>query len=251
MAKIAFLGLGNMGLPMAANLAKAGHAVTGFDLVEAAKEAASASGVAITGNAREAVAGADTVVTMLPAGRHVLAAWADFLPAAPEGALVIDSSTIDVDSAKRAHEMGAAAGAAAFLTTSLISGDGVTIPLSVWKATRNRRRSTARGSPSDMGTMAVSCPSTPEITGSTSIRSSTNLASGPICQIASSNPPGPGKCPVRGTRPEVGLMLAIPVQWAGKRTLPPASLPNPRGEPPAAIMADSPPLLPPGDRFRS
>jgi len=109
MTRIAFLGLGNMGGPMAANLVKAGHAVTGFDLIEAAKEAASASGVAITGNAREAVAGADTVVTMLPAGRHVLAAWADFLPATPKGALVIDSSTIDVDSAKRAHETGAAA----------------------------------------------------------------------------------------------------------------------------------------------
>src|SRR5271157_2071800 len=110
MSKIAFLGLGNMGGPMAANLLKAGYAVAGFDLVEAAKQTASASGVAITGNAREAVAGADTVVTMLPAGRHVLAAWADFLPAAPEGALAIDSSTIDVDSAKRAHEAGSAAG---------------------------------------------------------------------------------------------------------------------------------------------
>ncbi len=111
MAKIAFLGLGNMGGPMAANLVKAGHAVMGFDLVEAAKEAASASGIAIAASAREAVGGADAIVTMLPAGRHVLASWADFLPAAPEGALVINSSTIDVDSAKRAHEAGAAAGA--------------------------------------------------------------------------------------------------------------------------------------------
>jgi 3-hydroxyisobutyrate dehydrogenase len=110
MSKIAFLGLGNMGGPMAANLVKAGNAVAGFDLVEAARQTASASGVAIAGTAREAVAGADAVVTMLPAGRHVLAAWADFLPAAQEGALVIDSSTIDVDSAKRAHEAGAAAG---------------------------------------------------------------------------------------------------------------------------------------------
>ena len=109
MAKIAFLGLGNMGLPMAANLVEAGHAVTGFDLVEAAKETASAGGVAVAGSAREAVREAEAIVTMLPAGRHVLAAWADFLPAAPKGALVIDSSTIDVDSAKRAHEMGAAA----------------------------------------------------------------------------------------------------------------------------------------------
>ena len=56
MSKIAFIGLGNMGAPMAANLVKAGHAVTGFDLVEAAKTAAAASGVAIAGSAREAVA---------------------------------------------------------------------------------------------------------------------------------------------------------------------------------------------------
>ncbi len=111
MSKIAFLGLGNMGGPMAANLVKAGHAVAGFDLVEAAKTAAAASGVTIAADAREAAAGADAVVTMLPAGRHVLAAHADFLPALPRGTLVIDCSTIDVESAKRAHEAGAAAGA--------------------------------------------------------------------------------------------------------------------------------------------
>ncbi len=111
MSQIAFLGLGNMGAPMAANLVKAGHTVAGFDLVEAAKTAAAASGVIIAASARAAVADADAVVTMLPAGRHVLAAHADFLPAAPRGTLVIDSSTIDVDSARRAHEAGAAAGA--------------------------------------------------------------------------------------------------------------------------------------------
>ena len=111
MSTIAFLGLGNMGGPMAANLVKAGHAVAGFDLVEAAKQASAASGVAVKANAREAVAGADAIVTMLPAGRHVLASWADFLPGAAPRTLVIDCSTIDVDSAKRAHEAGAAAGA--------------------------------------------------------------------------------------------------------------------------------------------
>jgi 3-hydroxyisobutyrate dehydrogenase len=110
MAKIAFLGLGNMGGPMAANLVKASHAVAGFDLVDAQRQAAADSGVAIAESARDAVAGTDVIVTMLPAGRHVLASWADFLPAAPKGALVIDSSTIDVESAKRAHEAGAAAG---------------------------------------------------------------------------------------------------------------------------------------------
>jgi 3-hydroxyisobutyrate dehydrogenase len=110
MSKIAFLGLGNMGGPMAANLVKAGHDVAGFDLVESAKSAAAGAGVTIAANARAAVGGADVIVTMLPAGRHVLASWSDFLPAAPKGAVVIDCSTIDVDSAKRAHEAGVSAG---------------------------------------------------------------------------------------------------------------------------------------------
>src|SRR5450432_1583088 len=99
MTAIAFIGLGNMGGPMAANLVKAGHRVAGFDLVEKLRHDAAATGVAIAGSAREAVAGADVVLTMLPAGRHVIAAWADILPAATPGALFIDSSTIDVDSA--------------------------------------------------------------------------------------------------------------------------------------------------------
>ncbi len=110
MSKIAFLGLGNMGGPMAANLVKAGHAVAGFDLVDAQKQAAARAGVTVAASAREAVGDADAIVTMLPGGRHVLGSWADFLPAAPKGALAIDCSTIDVDSAKRAHEAGVAAG---------------------------------------------------------------------------------------------------------------------------------------------
>ncbi len=110
MANIAFLGLGNMGGPMAANLVRAGHWVAGYDLVEAQKQTAAETGVNIVGSGREAVSGAEVIVTMLPAGRHVLSAWADLLPAAPKGALIIDSSTIDVDSARKAHEAGAAAG---------------------------------------------------------------------------------------------------------------------------------------------
>jgi 3-hydroxyisobutyrate dehydrogenase len=110
MANIAFLGLGNMGGPMAANLVKAGHGVVGYDLATAQREAAASTGVRIAETAHEAVAGAEAIVTMLPAGRHVIASWSDFLPAAAKGSLVIDSSTIDVDSAKRAHEMGAAVG---------------------------------------------------------------------------------------------------------------------------------------------
>src|SRR5450432_2767945 len=112
MTAIAFIGLGNMGGPMAANLVKAGHRVVGYDLVEKSRQEAATTGVAIAASAREAVASADIVLTMLPAGRHVIAAWGDILPAARRWALFIDSSTIDVDSARRAHEAGAAAGMA-------------------------------------------------------------------------------------------------------------------------------------------
>ncbi len=109
MTVIAFIGLGNMGGPMAANLVKAGHRVVGFDLVDKLRRDAAASGVAAADSARAAVAQADVVITMLPAGRHVIAAWSDILPAAKPGALFIDSSTIDVESARRAHEAAAAA----------------------------------------------------------------------------------------------------------------------------------------------
>jgi 3-hydroxyisobutyrate dehydrogenase len=110
MTAIAFIGLGNMGGPMAANLVKAGHSVAAFDLVEKSRREAAAAGVIIAASARAAVADAEVVITMLPAGRHVVAVWADILPAARKGALFIDSSTIDVESARRAHEAGAAAG---------------------------------------------------------------------------------------------------------------------------------------------
>jgi 3-hydroxyisobutyrate dehydrogenase len=110
MTAIAFIGLGNMGGPMAANLVKAGHQVAGFDLVETLRRDAAATGVAIAESARHAVAKAEIVISMLPAGRHVVAAWADILPAAKPGALFIDSSTIDVESARRVHQAAAAAG---------------------------------------------------------------------------------------------------------------------------------------------
>jgi 3-hydroxyisobutyrate dehydrogenase len=103
MSTIAFVGLGNMGGPMAANLVKAGHGVIGFDLVQASCEAAKAEGVRIAGSGAEAVREADAVVTMLPAGKHVISVWQDILPAAKPGTLVIDSSTIDVESARKAH----------------------------------------------------------------------------------------------------------------------------------------------------
>jgi 3-hydroxyisobutyrate dehydrogenase len=104
MTTLAFIGLGNMGGPMAANLVKAGHRVLGFDLVDALRKEAEARGVALAASARAAVSEADVVVTMLPAGRHVLSVWEDVLSSAKRGALFIDSSTIDVDSARRAHQ---------------------------------------------------------------------------------------------------------------------------------------------------
>ena len=110
MSDIAFIGLGNMGGPMAINLVKAGHAVVGFDLVPASCAAASAGGVSIAASAVEAVRNADAVVTMLPAGRHVVSVWTETLVAARKGALFIDSSTVDVESARRAHALAAAAG---------------------------------------------------------------------------------------------------------------------------------------------
>jgi 3-hydroxyisobutyrate dehydrogenase len=105
MATIAFIGLGNMGGPMAANLVKAGHKVVAFDLVEASRSQAKSDGAAIAQSSVSAVKGADVVVTMLPAGKHVLSVWTDVLPAMTKGALIIDCSTIDVESAKQAHAL--------------------------------------------------------------------------------------------------------------------------------------------------
>jgi 3-hydroxyisobutyrate dehydrogenase len=110
MTTIAFIGLGNMGNPMAANLVKAGHVVRGFDLMPQNLETARGNGLEIAASAAEAVAGADAVVTMLPAGKHVLAVYADIVPAAAKGTLFIDSSTIDVESARKAHAIASGAG---------------------------------------------------------------------------------------------------------------------------------------------
>ena len=100
---IGFIGLGNMGGPMAANLVKAGYSVTGFDLVVAHLDAAKAQGITPAHSAHDAVAKADVIITMLPAGKHVLAVWKDVLAHVPAKALMIDCSTIDVDSARAAH----------------------------------------------------------------------------------------------------------------------------------------------------
>lgn len=105
MSTIAFLGLGNMGGPMAANLVTAGHTVRGFDPVPAAQEAAKANGVNVFLTGADAVAGADVVITMLPNGALVKSCYAEVLPAAADGALFIDSSTISVDDAREVHKL--------------------------------------------------------------------------------------------------------------------------------------------------
>jgi 3-hydroxyisobutyrate dehydrogenase len=103
MAAIAFIGLGNMGLPMARNLLRAGHQVVGYDVVASALEAAASAGVRAAGSVPEAVAGAESVITMLPEGRHVRGVYLDddgVIARAESDALLIDCSTIDVDSAR-------------------------------------------------------------------------------------------------------------------------------------------------------
>ncbi|MDG4874531.1 3-hydroxyisobutyrate dehydrogenase [Mesorhizobium sp. WSM4935] len=107
MTTIAFIGLGNMGNPMAANLVKAGHSVLGFDLVPENLTVAKEHGVTVMANAVAAVKDADVVITMLPAGKHVLSVYEDIAPKAKKGALFIDSSTIDVESARKAHAIAA------------------------------------------------------------------------------------------------------------------------------------------------
>jgi len=113
MTTVGFIGLGNMGGPMARNLIAQGHQVKGFDVVPAALEAAAAEGVAAAGSATEAALGVEAVVTMLPAGSHVRGVYlgeAGILAAAAPGTLFIESSTIDVATAREVHAAAAAAG---------------------------------------------------------------------------------------------------------------------------------------------
>src|ERR1700741_498577 len=111
MARVAFIGLGNMGGGMAANLAKAGHDVAAFDLSEDALARAEGRGATRAATAADAVAKADAVVTMLPAGKHVRAVYAEsVIGKAPKAAILMDCSTIDVDSARAVIADAAAAG---------------------------------------------------------------------------------------------------------------------------------------------
>ena len=111
MARVAFIGLGNMGGGMAANLAKAGHEVRAFDLSEAALAKAEERGCSRAADAATAVQEADTVITMLPAGKHVAEVYrSSVFGQAPTSAILIDCSTIDLDTARAVEREAEAAG---------------------------------------------------------------------------------------------------------------------------------------------
>jgi 3-hydroxyisobutyrate dehydrogenase len=112
MATIGFIGLGNMGLPMAGNLVKKGHEVKGFDILEDNLAKAAQAGIRKVASAADAARDVEVLVTMVPTGRETLAVYegAGVLQAAKKGTLFIDASTIDVASARKAHELAKAAG---------------------------------------------------------------------------------------------------------------------------------------------
>jgi 3-hydroxyisobutyrate dehydrogenase len=137
---VAFLGLGNMGSPMAANLVKAGYRVRGYDPVPEALAQAQQAGVVSAPSAVAAATGADLVITMLTSGAQVLEVYADVVPVAAPGAIFLDSSTIDVADARAAAGLAVAAGhraldapvsggvvgATAAGLTFMVGGDGET-----------------------------------------------------------------------------------------------------------------------------
>ena len=129
MAKIGFIGLGNMGAPMAANLVKAGYQVSGFDLSDSALAALKAAGGTTAASAAEAARGAEVIITMLPAGEHVREVWLhqggliEVAQAAGVKPLLIDCSTIDVASARTVEE--AARGAGLQMLDAPVSGGTV------------------------------------------------------------------------------------------------------------------------------
>ncbi len=144
MATIGFIGLGNMGGPMAVNLVKAGHTVQAFDLSEAAVKRIAEAGAKAAGSAADAVKGAEIVVSMLPAGKHVRGLYLGeqgLLASTARGTLIIDSSTIDADSARAVSEAarqagcsmldapvsGGTAGAEAGTLTFMVGGDAADV----------------------------------------------------------------------------------------------------------------------------
>jgi 3-hydroxyisobutyrate dehydrogenase len=113
MARIGFIGVGNMGGPMARNLIEAGHSLKVFDLDEAKLRFVVQSGAAAAASVADAAKGVEAVITMLPAGQHVRAVYcgdAGVLAAADAGTLLIDCSTIDVESTRAVHKDAAAKG---------------------------------------------------------------------------------------------------------------------------------------------
>jgi 3-hydroxyisobutyrate dehydrogenase len=125
MSRVAFLGLGNMGTPMAANLAKAGHEVTGYDISAEAMRSAAARGVGLADSAAAAAAGADVVISMLTKGDVVkeVLLTSGLLNSLARGTLVIDSSTIDVATTRELHEAAAGLGLG-FLDAPVSGGVG-------------------------------------------------------------------------------------------------------------------------------
>ncbi|GLZ87755.1 NAD-dependent L-serine dehydrogenase [Metapseudomonas resinovorans] len=144
MSKIAFIGLGHMGLPMARNLLKAGHELKVYDLVQAAVDELAAEGAKSARDARDAVSGAEVVITMLPASKHVeglLLGSDGLLESIPAGSVVLECSTIAPDSARKVHAAakakgielldapvsGGTAGAAAGTLTFMVGGEAATL----------------------------------------------------------------------------------------------------------------------------
>jgi 3-hydroxyisobutyrate dehydrogenase len=145
--RIAFIGLGNMGGPMAVNLAKAGHSVIAFDLARSACDQAAAAGLGVAASAADAVADAEVVISMLPASRHVEGLYLGgddqegLLPKIRPGTLIIDCSTIAPASSRRVAQAaaqkglamidapvsGGTAGAAGATLTFMIGGDAAAV----------------------------------------------------------------------------------------------------------------------------
>lgn len=159
MARIGFIGLGNMGLPMAGNLVKAGHQVLGFDLVNSNVEKAVARKVEKAHGAADVAKDADCVITMLPAGKHVLDVWGGgLLAAAKPGTIFIDCSTIDVASARKAHDLAAKAGMLS-LDAPVSGGVGGAEAASLTLMVGGTKEAFAKGQPilSGVGKKVVHC----------------------------------------------------------------------------------------------
>ena len=105
MSNIAFIGLGNMGAPMAMNLVKAGHRVLGFDLSPARSQQALARGIPTAKDPKSVIEGAEIVITMLPTGKHVRMVWTGLCSLAEPGTLFMDCSTIDIETSRAIHDI--------------------------------------------------------------------------------------------------------------------------------------------------